>query len=1650
MVSTSMQQPASDYQQKLIQKIVRWKAGLADLGRRNPLIKFKQDSPRSLEILTDKPDILFKNLTEGKKSFQFQILDSEYQDITLLKENKKLPERKSSLELITRQAGNEQLKRLKKIRSEARRSFEERGVNSLFLVLGTLTWYDKDKPEEALLSPLILLPLELTKERGRDIYKISVLDEEIVLNPALTQKLKQNFAIDFPEAETIQELNYSEIIALVSEAFSEHKTWEIKENVFLSLFSYAKAAMVRDIIENEDLIFTHPILQAISGDLNQYQSNYQEPIPASALDSQVKPERIFQILDADSSQQVVIEAAKSGSSFVVQGPPGTGKSQTIVNMIAELIGDGKSVLLVAEKETALNVVYKRMAECGLDNICLNLHHSGTTDKRKIVNNLSKTIDYLSQVSEAENHQLLFEKLVNTRQSLNSYLTSLHDKQKPLDKSPFEIFGELLKKEHQEVPNINVIFSKFNQWNPNRLDEAKDLFSQLAKFLLFFKKEKTTIWSKSSINSYYYELELEIQEKIQDFQQAIDSIKILSRQLEGKLKIQPLSNVETLEHYYPAVVHITTAPYQLPENWAKVDVVNAREAFDILKQDVQEIERTQPSHFGLDLLEQLSSLVSFLREEKANIWSSSKLQSCSEALELELHQKINNFQQALSNLQTDSERLQLILKYQPLLNIEDVEASIQIIKHILQAPSNLPDDFIEVDVLNAENAFANLKKSVNYLSENETLLKQKYHSELFSSQLPALNNRFQRYNRFWFISIFNAQYRKDMKRLKKLCFQEAGTSFNELKRDLSQAVEVQTARNELHQKNSPVRKIFGSLFNPEVSNESELIKIEQALSWLTNLQNYSLPHDYIKRIINSSSLQQELSDLVQRLESFPAIFEQGIKFLTLYFNKNNIVKQYYPKNKILFTELIEFINLAETDLEDFRKWLKYQEICEELKKLGLQEFVNALRDNKPNPIVVLRNKLSHPEYLPRQVFGSLFNPQISQEAELKPIEDALNWLLELEAYSLNHDSIQQIINSSFLRREINQLVQNFEEISSNINQGVGFLLSHFNESDITDSYLPVNQIPFVELEDFLNLAQSELSDFQEWLTYKETYQKLENLGTKKLLDALRDNNIEPKLWFPILEKRIYQTCLDAILAKKPELKNFNVEVQEQQIQEFTKLDSYQLDAAKERLKQRHLQCWEEQEKTSIIQAELPRLKKEVTKKSRHLPIRKLLNDNQKGIPNLVKALKPCWMMSPLSVSQYVNADVVHFDVLIFDEASQLRTEDVVPSIIRSDQVIIIGDRKQLPPTSFFSTGDSEEDLDDTDDESYESVLDECSNFMFGRTLKWHYRSQDERLIAFSNKHFYDSQLVTFPNPVQNPDLGVWFKHVPDGIYDRGGRRDNRREAEIVAQLTLEHFQNFPEQSLGIIAFSEAQADAIGEQIEILSKEHPELETFCSDNSPQFFIKALENVQGDERDAIVISVGYARDSQGKFSLSFGPLIKQGGERRLNVAVTRAKRKLTLVSSIVAGDIDTTRTKSEGIRLLRDYLEYAASGGERLEGNFYTDKLKFDSPFEEDVYHTLAEKGYILRTQVGCSGYRIDLGVVNKNRPGEFLLGIECDGASYHNSPTARDRDRLRQQVLERLGWKIHRIWSTDWFRNKPAQVQILIDNIEQLEQKFTSTL
>jgi very-short-patch-repair endonuclease len=462
-------------------------------------------------------------------------------------------------------------------------------------------------------------------------------------------------------------------------------------------------------------------------------------------------------------------------------------------------------------------------------------------------------------------------------------------------------------------------------------------------------------------------------------------------------------------------------------------------------------------------------------------------------------------------------------------------------------------------------------------------------------------------------------------------------------------------------------------------------------------------------------------------------------------------------------------------------------------------------------------------------------------------------------------------------------------------------------------------------------------------------------------------------------------------------------------------------------------------------------REANKKRRHLPIRQLFAQ----VPSLLMRLKPCLLMSPLSVSQFLNPELCRFDLVIFDEASQICSEDAVGAIYRGQQLVVCGDNKQLPPTAFFEQGMSDEYEDQDAKEAFDifdSILDECAAIgMSIGWLRWHYRSRHEDLIAFSNHRFYDNRLVTFPAAAQkHPLLGIEFVHVPDGVYDRGGRRDNQREADIVTDLVERHFLTHPNRSLGVAAFSVAQMNAIEDRIEQLRRNRPEMERyFAIDRLEGFFVKNLENVQGDERDVIIFSVGYGRDQQGRLTMYFGPLNHDGGERRLNVAVTRARDKVIVVSSIRATDLDLSATNQPGILALYHYLDYAERGPDALLLKHPGATGEFETPLEREVAGAIRALGYQVVPQVGCSGYRIDIGVVDPTEPGRFILGVECDGATYHSAYTARDRDRLRQEVLEKLGWKIHRVWAPDWVTRRETEIRRLQEAIEQVRASVGNT-
>lgn len=443
------------------------------------------------------------------------------------------------------------------------------------------------------------------------------------------------------------------------------------------------------------------------------------------------------------------------------------------------------------------------------------------------------------------------------------------------------------------------------------------------------------------------------------------------------------------------------------------------------------------------------------------------------------------------------------------------------------------------------------------------------------------------------------------------------------------------------------------------------------------------------------------------------------------------------------------------------------------------------------------------------------------------------------------------------------------------------------------------------------------------------------------------------------------------------------------------------------------------------------------KRKQLPIRHLFA----AAPEAMLALKPCWAMSPLLVSQVLPADRAYFDAVIFDEASQIRPADALPSILRGRQVIVAGDDRQLPPTDFFAgaTAEAEDDEELTVSvgAGFESILDAMGPFIDFRMLEWHYRSQDERLIAFSNAYVYDRGLTTFPG-VHGDDTvrHVLVPHTPGEI---GSEHSSAAEVAAVVDAILTHARTRPSETLGVIAMGVKHANRIDDALRRALVDKPELHQFFDEQrSERFFVKNLERVQGDERDAIILSIGYGKDHTGRLPYRFGPLLSEGGYRRLNVAVTRAKRRMTLVSAFSHLDMDPNRSDSEGVKLLRLYLQYAAAAGGDL-GDAALEYPKLN-PFEIDVRDSLTKAGIPLTAQYGCSGYFIDFVAADRAQLGRMVLAIECDGASYHSSPTARDRDRLRQDHLERLGWTFHRIWSQDWFNHKEREIRRAVDAYE----------
>lgn len=699
-----------------------------------------------------------------------------------------------------------------------------------------------------------------------------------------------------------------------------------------------------------------------------------------------------------------------------------------------------------------------------------------------------------------------------------------------------------------------------------------------------------------------------------------------------------------------------------------------------------------------------------------------------------------------------------------------------------------------------------------------------------------------------------------------------------------------------------------------------------------------------------------------------------------------------------------------------------------KKPSYQEAVDLM-----NQLSIYHDKQSAFDVIEEPLKSSLGSAYNGVDSDWDTILKQISRLKELFDSGASFNKLELFTNVDYEdnKSEFAEIAKQIEELREKGQQGVELLTKSFNRM-----VFDVENSNFEQLRTKLCTCLNEYEKLDNWCHFENLLRKLENQQVMDFIDAAIEANVSVEQMVSAYQRNFYRQWIDYIQHLTPVLSGFNRVAHNQQVDIFSSQDNKQFSISKVQIREKLSQSRPSLDFASPGSA-VSILLREGEKKRKQKSIRTLMRETGE----LIQVIKPCFLMSPLSVSTFLDTESVKFDTVIFDEASQIFPQDAIGAIYRGKQLIVVGDSKQMPPSNFFSS--NIELSDNGDDETgditdFESILDLCSTTFAQIRLKWHYRSRYEQLIAFSNRYFYDNDLVTFPSSVKDQQwVGVDYYCVEDGIFDHRSR-NNRKEAEFIVDLIYKNIELYPERSLGVVAFSISQQDLIDRLLSKRRQEDPAKEFFFRrDAAEPFFIKNLETVQGDERDTIIFSVAYAKDSLGRLMHNFGPLNRVGGERRLNVAVTRAKLNVQLVASIHYTDINLDRTKAEGAKLLRNYLDYAENGEIAIERAISINPFEqFDSEFEMAVCEFLRDNGYEVDTQVGCSNFRIDLGI-RRPETSDYVLAVECDGATYHSSKNARDRDRLRQQILENMGWKFYRIWSTDWFRNTAIEKERLLE-------------
>lgn len=652
-------------------------------------------------------------------------------------------------------------------------------------------------------------------------------------------------------------------------------------------------------------------------------------------------------------------------------------------------------------------------------------------------------------------------------------------------------------------------------------------------------------------------------------------------------------------------------------------------------------------------------------------------------------------------------------------------------------------------------------------------------------------------------------------------------------------------------------------------------------------------------------------------------------------------------------------------------------------------------------------------------------------------------------------VQQISNltNSWERNALGNWVQVWQEknlqYSDEIKQKNQSAIADFIQLATTfnqqaKSYETLTGIMFQQNENWntetinqLHNIQTNLPHLKNWMNYVQLRKQGEALQLNWLINAYENKSCSVVNLTDYFHYTVHISVSQRVISQHEALSLFNSGLFESKIEQYKKIakDFQYLTIQELRVK---LAAQLPNTTAEAMQSsEIGILQRAIKNRGRGLSIRKLFDQ----IPTLLPRIAPCMLMSPISVAQYFDVNTKHFDILIFDEASQLPTCEAVSALARAKQSVIVGDPKQMPPTSFFSTIKLDEENMDVED--LESILDDCLSLSVpSKYLLRHYRSKHESLIAFSNVNYYENKLLTFPS---SDDLNrkVKYHHIK-GFYDKGKTRTNKFEADEIVKYIQSHYNNSQKRklSVGVVTFSQTQQNLIEDKLQKLFMSDPKLEEFANESDEPLFVKNLENVQGDERDIILFSVCYAPDEEGKMSMNFGPLNRDGGWRRLNVAVTRARYEMHIFATLQADQIDLSRTSAEGVAGLKAFLQFAEKGHLSVRPEDVQEALT-KQHLSASISKKLLEKGLEVKCNIGTSGFKIDIGVVHPDKPQQYILGIIIDGHYYYNAQTTNDREMVMPSVLKALGWNVHRIWTMDWHENSEKIIDTIIEKVKHLQ-------